>query len=235
METSQMGVREWAQAWLAFKELPAFLDIGPGGWQTATKAGWFAKVGLFNGAKKILSKRIASSPHYFREAYGFNADIYVGRNVVMPEKLVEILATQRHTTPARVFSEIALATAIGQLCYDKGFDALGKGKNSIAVKWLLFAADQGNGNAQLSFGRLHSEGKGVPQDRVLAHKWFNLAAACLSGTAREEAVTLRDKTSKALTANQRAEAEVLARQWRQRSWDEIKAADPSVDDGSCIW
>jgi TPR repeat protein len=235
METSQMGVREWAQAWLAFKELPAFLDIGPGGWQTATEAGWLAKAGLFNNAKKILSKRISSSPHHFREAYGFNADIYVGRDVVMPEKLVEILATQRHTAPELMFSKTALATAIGQLCYDKGIDALRMEKNSNAVKWLLFAADQGNGNAQLALGRLHSEGKGLPQDRVLAHKWFNLAAASLTGEARKEAVTLRDKTSKVLTANQRAEAEVLARQWKQRSWEEIKATEPSVDDGSCIW
>ena len=81
----------------------------------------------------------------------------------------------------------------------------------------------------MSLGHLYSEGKGVPLDRVLAHMWFNLAAARLSGVARDKAITLRNKASKGLTVDQRAEAEVLARQWKQQSWDEIKAGDASVD------
>jgi TPR repeat protein len=234
MEIYQMGVPEWAQAWLAFKELyksrSVSFDHCSSAGEEAIKAGWFDNVGLFGSVRKTIAKNILSSPHRFSQAYGwFNADIWHDGNTVMPQELVEILATKRHTAPALLFGEPEVATAIGHMCCDIGSDALRQGDSSTAAKWLSLAADQGSGNAQLSLGHLYSEGKGVPQDRVLAHKWFNLAAARLSGDARDKAVTLRDKASKGLTADQRAEAEVLARQWKQQSWDEIKAVDSSVD------
>lgn len=235
MEIYQMGIPDWAQAWLAFKELhksgsASFDDCASAG-QEAIKAGWFNNVGLFTSPKKIILKNILSSPHRFSQAYGwFNADIWCNGKMVMPQELVAILATKRQTSQTLLFREAEVATTIGHMCCDIGSDALlREGDNSKAVKWLRFAADQGNGNAQLSLGHLYTEGKGVPQDRVLAHKWFNLAAARLSGDARDKAVTLRDKASKGLTADQRAEAEVLARQWKQQSWDEIKAGDISAD------
>lgn len=235
MEIYQMGISDWVQAWLAFKELyksgSASFDHSSSAGQEAVKAGWFKNAGLFTSARKVIAKNILLSPHRFSQAYGwFNADLWCDGKMVLPQKLVAVLATKRHTEQTLLFQEIEVAAAIGHMCCDIGTDALlREGDNSKALKWLRFAADQGDGNAQLSLGRLYSEGNGVPQDRVLAHKWFILATARLSGVARDKAVTLRDKASKGLTVNQRAEAEVLARQWKQQSWDEIRAGDTSVD------
>jgi TPR repeat protein len=38
-------------------------------------------------------------------------------------------------------------------------------------------ADQGDAHAQNSLGTLYAEGQGVPQDLILAHKWFTLAVS----------------------------------------------------------
>ncbi|MGO9422541.1 MAG: sel1 repeat family protein, partial [Roseiarcus sp.] len=39
------------------------------------------------------------------------------------------------------------------------------------------AADQGNAGAQLNLGAMYDNGRGVPQDHVLAYMWANLAAS----------------------------------------------------------
>ena len=46
-----------------------------------------------------------------------------------------------------------------------------------AVSWCRKAAEQGYTPAQNVLGELYAEGKGVPQDYVLAHMWFNLSAS----------------------------------------------------------
>jgi hypothetical protein len=45
------------------------------------------------------------------------------------------------------------------------------------VKWFCRAAEQGHAGAQSNLGVIYGEGQGVPQDYVLAHMWFSLAAA----------------------------------------------------------
>ena len=52
--------------------------------------------------------------------------------------------------------------------------------------------------------------RGVPQDYVLAHLWFNLAAA--QGDAN--AVDNRDIAASKMTRDQLAEAQRLARDWK---------------------
>jgi len=44
-----------------------------------------------------------------------------------------------------------------------------------AAKWHLKAAEQDNGLAQTSLGRMYDLGLGVPQNCIRAHMWFNLA------------------------------------------------------------
>ncbi|MBW1801682.1 MAG: SEL1-like repeat protein [Deltaproteobacteria bacterium] len=70
-------------------------------------------------------------------------------------------------------------------------------------------AEQGNADAQYMLGHMYAAGKGVLQDYVLAHKWFNLAAAL--GNAK--AATARDKIAQVMTTGQIAEAQKLAREW----------------------
>jgi uncharacterized protein len=61
-------------------------------------------------------------------------------------------------------------------------------------------------------GLSYSIGDGVPQDLVLAHKWLNLAAMNGSNRAR----SIRAEIASCMTAEQIAEAQRLAREWRQK-------------------
>ena len=45
-------------------------------------------------------------------------------------------------------------------------------------------ADAGHPESQYDLGILYSTGKGVPLDYIIAHKWFNLAAAASIPEAR---------------------------------------------------
>jgi len=53
---------------------------------------------------------------------------------------------------------------------------------------------------------MYEEGKGVPQDFVYAHMWWNLAAS----QGIKEAVETRDRLAKEMTRPQIAEAQKLA-------------------------
>ena len=60
-------------------------------------------------------------------------------------------------------------------------------------------------------GVMYGTGQGVPQDDVLAHMWFNLAASRSTGEARESAISNRDIVAGFMTPDQVAEAQRLAR------------------------
>jgi TPR repeat protein len=72
------------------------------------------------------------------------------------------------------------------------------------------AAEEGRAEAQYNLGLLYSTGQGVPQDYVLAHKWFNLAAMAGNTDARE----VRRELARDMTAGEIAEAQRLAREWK---------------------
>ena len=74
------------------------------------------------------------------------------------------------------------------------------------------AAEQGDANVQALLGGMYYGGDGVPQDRVLAHMWYNLAAAQGHAIAKE----LRDLMAKSMTSEQIAEAQRLAREWKPK-------------------
>ena len=46
-----------------------------------------------------------------------------------------------------------------------------------AARWYRLAADQGHAYAQYNLGLKYASGRGVPQDNVTAHMWFNIAGA----------------------------------------------------------
>ena len=72
------------------------------------------------------------------------------------------------------------------------------------------AAEQGDPQAQYWLGRLYEEGRGVPQNFVEAHVWYNLAAAQGNADARKARDTLAPK----LTREQLASAQERAQNWR---------------------
>jgi uncharacterized protein len=66
--------------------------------------------------------------------------------------------------------------------YEYGNDRLGLAQDYVeAFNWYLRAANQGDDNAQLHLGTMYEQGRGVPQDYVLAHMHYSLAAALQDG------------------------------------------------------
>ena len=63
---------------------------------------------------------------------------------------------------------------------------------------------------------------GVPQDYVQAHKWLNLAASRTTPGKLEDVRLARDKLAEKMTALQVAEAQRLAREWRPKTWKQLK-------------
>ena len=115
--------------------------------------------------------------------------------------------------------------------YDAGRQAWDAGKPVEALAQWQAAADAGDRRAMLALGRRYLKGLGVPQDYVLAHMWFNLAAS----RGENEALKERDSLAENLTPSERAEAQKRAREWRpvRRKTDGPKAASArSACDGS---
>ena len=67
----------------------------------------------------------------------------------------------------------------------------------------------GTVEALYSLGYAYIQGRGVAQDFIEAHKWFNLSAA----TGNADAVKARDAVAGMMTREQLAEAQRLAREW----------------------
>ena len=80
------------------------------------------------------------------------------------------------------------------------------------LKWYRKAADQGHAQAQYSLGSIYYLGLGVTEDYVQAHMWFNLAAAQGDDMARKNS----DIVAKRMTAEQIAQAQKLAREWKPK-------------------
>jgi TPR repeat protein len=81
------------------------------------------------------------------------------------------------------------------------------------VKWYRLAAEQGDVPAKFNLGIMYEMGHGVPRDYVPAHMWFNLAA----GQGDEGAAKERDDIAgNKMTSDQIAEAQHLARAWKER-------------------
>ena len=82
---------------------------------------------------------------------------------------------------------------------------------ATAVRLIRPLAEQGDANAQYNLGVLYDNGLGVPQDRVRAYMWLNLAAM----QGRESAATIRDLVARLMTPVQISEAQKMAREWKQ--------------------
>ena len=85
--------------------------------------------------------------------------------------------------------------------------------SAAAVSWSRIAAERGDTRAQFHLADMYLTARGVPQDYVLAHMWFNLAAA---GGYRIGAAEARDSVASKMTPAQIAEAQKLAREWKPK-------------------
>lgn len=66
-------------------------------------------------------------------------------------------------------------------------------------------------DALFELGMLYATGRDVEADLVVAHKWFNLAAA----RGNQSALAHRIELAREMSTNQIAEAQKLAREWLQ--------------------
>ena len=91
-----------------------------------------------------------------------------------------------------------------------------------AIKWCRLAAEQGHAEAQYNLGVSYAKGRGVPQDYLQAHMWVNLAASKSQGEENEKDAKLRKEIAENMTSAQIAEAQRLAREWKPKTWGELK-------------
>ena len=69
----------------------------------------------------------------------------------------------------------------------------------------------GSPDALFELGMVYATGRDVAADLVVAHKWFNLAAA----RGNSSALARRIELAQEMSAEQVAEAQKLAREWLQ--------------------
>ena len=91
-----------------------------------------------------------------------------------------------------------------------------------ALRWSRMAAEQGHADAQFGLGGMYYNGEGVPQDYVEAHKGTNLAASRVTGEDANKYRKNRDIFAEKMTAAQIAEAQRLAREWKPKTWEQVK-------------
>lgn len=95
-----------------------------------------------------------------------------------------------------------------------------------ALRWTREAAEQGIASAQFYLARLLWEGNEVPQDRVAALMWFNVAVATADASDRSAAAAMVRQRSAELLPAEAAEAALRARAWRdKRELREIQRAE----------
>ncbi len=87
-----------------------------------------------------------------------------------------------------------------------------QGDYQSALREFRPLAEEENAVAQNNLGAMYGDGRGVPQDYVQAHMWFNLAAAQEDELARKS----RKRVEKRMTPEQIAEAQRLAREWKPK-------------------
>ena len=119
-----------------------------------------------------------------------------------------------------VFLVGACATVAAADSNEEAKSAYGRGDYALAAQLFRSRAEQGNARAQNNLGGMYTQGRGVPQDFIRAHMWFNVAAAALSGDEGKAAMKNRDHVASQMTAAQIGQAEVMARRCQQSQFKE---------------
>ena len=84
---------------------------------------------------------------------------------------------------------------------------------------IVNSAEHGDATAQYNLAVMYDTGRGVLQDYVLAHKWYNLAAshyATWEADVGASAARSRDRLTTRMTTAQLAEAQKMAREWEPK-------------------
>ena len=119
-----------------------------------------------------------------------------------------------------VFLVVACATVAAADSNEEAKSAYGRGDYALAAQLFRSRAEQGDARAQNNLGGMYTQGRGVLQDFIRAHMWFNVAAAALSGDEGKAAMKNRDHVASQMTAAQIGKAEEMARRCQQSQFKE---------------
>ncbi len=111
--------------------------------------------------------------------------------------------------PIMLVATLAAPASAGP--YEDGSDAYVSGRYATALQLWQPLADHGHSGAQYGLGLLHDLGRGVTKNSVVAHMWFDLAAA----QGNPSAARSRDIIAQRMTPAQITEAQKLAREWHE--------------------
>ena len=92
--------------------------------------------------------------------------------------------------------------------YEKGVAAYNRDDFATALREWTPLAEQGDADAQYNLGVMYRKGHGVPQDKVYAHIWYNIAAT----SGNKKAIKNRDILAEEMTPAQIEKAQDLARE-----------------------
>ena len=92
--------------------------------------------------------------------------------------------------------------------FQKGLDAYNRAAFATALREWKPLAEQGDADAQYNLGVMYRKGHGVPQDKVYAHIWYNIAAT----SGNKKAIKNRDILAEEMTPAQIEKAQDLARE-----------------------
>ncbi len=103
---------------------------------------------------------------------------------------------------------VALSGTAHAQDFQKGLAAAQAGDYATALQEWRPLAEQGDASAQYYLGVMYDNGKGVLQDNIMAHMWYNIASANgddLGGKSR-------DGIAKEMTSEDISKATALARE-----------------------
>jgi hypothetical protein len=117
--------------------------------------------------------------------------------------------TLKHAVAA-IILVLSLAAPVAAGPLEDADAAVKRRDYATALRLIRPLAEQGDASAQYNLGVFYDNGLGVPQDKVSAYMWLNLAAT----QGKEGAATFRDLVARLMTPAQIAEAQKLAREWK---------------------
>ena len=107
--------------------------------------------------------------------------------------------------------------------YSAGQKAWEAGRFAEAVSEWETAAAEGDRWAMVALGHVYKRGVGAPQDYILAHLWFNLAAS----QGDVQAAAERDALAEQMSLEEQAEARKLLREWRRKLRTTVEVDEPA--------
>lgn len=128
-----------------------------------------------------------------------------------------LLAARRRAGPTRTAARLRGLAAAALLAAAAGcFDGRGVDTPRPTVDELVERAERGDARALFELGNRYVDGDGVARDNVLAYMWFGLAAERLTSEEGYEARRMQRRLDPDMFRHQIAEAERLARLWKDR-------------------